>query len=125
MRVSRDEFEKLVSKTLEGLPKRFRESLENIVIVVEDSPSGEVLHELGLRAPQRLLGLYRGVPLKHRGIRYGNVLPDRIVIYQKPIEAMARSRGELLRQIRLTVMHEVGHFFGLGESDLREIEGGD
>ncbi|UCD71512.1 MAG: metallopeptidase family protein [Syntrophobacterales bacterium] len=123
MRLSRDEFEKLVSKALEDLPKGFRERMENIVVVVEEAPSQEIMRELGLTSPLGLLGLYQGVPLKHRGVRYGNVLPDRIVIYQRPIEALVRTRGELLIQIRRTVMHEIGHFFGLAESDLREIEG--
>jgi len=123
MRLSRYEFEKLVSKALEELPKKFRDRLENVVVVVEDDPPGEVLRGLGVKSPLHLLGLYQGVPLKHRGIRYGNVLPDRIVIYQRPIEATARTQGEVIRQIRRTVMHEVGHYFGLAETDLREIEG--
>lgn len=123
MRLSKDEFEKLVSKALKDLPKKFRDRLENVVVVVEDDPPREILRVLGLRSPRRLLGLYQGVPLKHRGIRYGNVLPDQIVIYQRPIETLARTRQDLLRQIRQTVMHEIGHFFGLAESDLREIEG--
>jgi predicted Zn-dependent protease with MMP-like domain len=122
MRLSRDEFEKLVSKALTELPKRFRDRLENIVVVVEDDPPREILRQLGVKSPRHLLGLYQGVPLKHRGFRYGNVLPDQIVIYQRPIEALARTKQELLRQIRRTVMHEIGHYFGLGESDLREIE---
>ena len=123
MHLSRDEFEKLVSKALEDLPKRFRDRLENIVVVVEEAPSQEIMRQLGLKSPLGLLGLYQGVPLKHRGVHYGNVLPDRIVIYQRPIEALVRTRGELLLRIRRTVMHEIGHFFGLAESELREIEG--
>ncbi len=123
MHLSRDDFEKLVSKALKELPKKFRDRLENIVVVVEDDPPREILRQLGVKYPHHLLGLYQGVPLKHRGVRYGNVLPDQIVIYQRPIEALARSRGELLRQIRRTLMHEIGHYFGLAESNLREIEG--
>jgi predicted Zn-dependent protease with MMP-like domain len=123
MRLSRYEFEKIVSKALEELPKKFRDRLENVVVVVEDDPPEEVLRGLGVKSPLHLLGLYQGVSLKHRGIRYGNVLPDRIVIYQRPIEATARTQGEVIRQIRKTVMHEVGHYFGLAENDLREIEG--
>jgi predicted Zn-dependent protease with MMP-like domain len=123
MRVSRDEFEDLVSKALEELPKSFRDRLENIVVVVEDFPPREIMRELGLKSPLGLLGLYQGVPLKRRGTRYGNVLPDRIVIYQRPIEARVRTREELTIRIRRTVMHEIGHFFGLAESELRGIEG--
>jgi len=123
MRFSREEFEDLVSKALDELPKRFRDRLENIVLVVEDFPPREIMRELGLKSPLGLLGLYHGVPLKHRGTRYGNVLPDRIVIYQRPIEARVRTREELIIRIRRTVMHEIGHFFGLAESELRGIEG--
>lgn len=123
MHLSRDEFEKLVSKALGDLPKRFRDRLENIVVVVEEAPSQEIIRQLGLKSPFGLLGLYQGVPLKHRGVHYGNILPDQIVIYQRPIEALVRTRGELLIRIRRTVMHEIGHYFGLAESELREIEG--
>jgi predicted Zn-dependent protease with MMP-like domain len=123
MHLSRDEFEKLVSKALDELPKRFRDRLENIVVVVEEAPSQEIIRQLGLKSPFGLLGLYQGVPLKHRGVHYGNILPDQIVIYQRPIETLVRTRGELLIRIRRTVMHEIGHYFGLAESELREIEG--
>jgi len=122
MKVSREEFENLVSKALKELPKRFQDRLENIAVVVEDAPSPEIMRQLGLKSPLNLLGLYQGVPLKHRGIHYGNVLPDRIVIYQWPIEAGVRTLEELLIRIRRTVMHEIGHFFGLAESELRRIE---
>jgi predicted Zn-dependent protease with MMP-like domain len=124
MRLSRDEFEQLVLKAIEELPKWFRDRLENVVVVVEDEPPQDVLRGLNMKYPQNLLGLYQGVPLNHRGIRYGNVLPDRIVIYQRPIEGIARSQREVLRRVRQTVRHEIGHYFGLGESDLREIEEG-
>lgn len=123
MHLSGDEFEKLVSKVLNELPRRFRDRLENIVVVVEEAPSQEIIRQLGLKSPFGLLGLYQGVPLKHRGVHYGNILPDQIVIYQRPIEALVRTRGELLIRIRRTVMHEIGHYFGLAESELREIEG--
>jgi predicted Zn-dependent protease with MMP-like domain len=123
MRVSRDEFEDLVSKALDELPKRFRDRLENIAVVVEDFPPREIMRKFGLKSPLGLLGLYQGIPLKHRGTRYGNVLPDRIVIYQGPIEARVRTREELIIRIRRTLMHEIGHFFGLAESELRGIEG--
>ncbi len=122
MRISREEFEDLVSKALNELPKRFRDRLENIAVVVEDVPSPKITRQLGLKSSLHLLGLYQGVPLKHRGFQYGNVLPDRIVIYQRPIETGVRTREELVMQIRRTVMHEVGHFFGLVESELRGIE---
>ena len=123
MHLSRDEFEKLVSEALEELPTRLRERLENIVIMVEEAPPKEIMRQLGVKSSLGLLGLYQGVPLKHRGVHYGNVLPDRIVIYQRPIEVRVQTRKELLIQIRRTILHEIGHFFGLVESELRDIEG--
>ena len=120
--LGREDFGSLVEEVLAKLPKKFRDRLENVAVVIEDSPSPETLYEVGLKPPETLFGLYQGVPLKHRGFDYGNNLPDRIVIYQTPIEAVSRSLEEVAEQIRRTVMHEVGHFFGLEESDLRRIE---
>ena len=120
--LGREDFGSLVEEVLAKLPKKFRDRLENVAVVIEDSPSPEALDELGLKPPETLFGLYQGVPLKRRGFDYGNNLPDRIVIYQRPIEAVSQSLEEVAEQIRRTVMHEVGHFFGLEESDLRRIE---
>ena len=114
-------FEKLVERSLQRLPKRFLDALENIGIEVEDEPTQEVLDDMGIESGA-LYGLYQGVPLTEREWNYGNVLPDRIVIYQGPIERNARTDDEVEKIVLDTVMHEVGHYFGFDEEELRELE---
>jgi predicted Zn-dependent protease with MMP-like domain len=119
-RLSRAEFEGLVARAVELLPPRFLARLENVDVVVEDEPTDEDLELAGVEPGGTLLGLYHGVPQSQRGSWYGNMLPDRIVIYQRPIEAMARNRRGIQKEIRITLMHEIGHHFGLGEDELSE-----
>jgi predicted Zn-dependent protease with MMP-like domain len=114
-------FEKLVAEALDELPRRFRRRLRNIAVVVESEPSQELLEDMGLWPSGTLLGLYQGVPLPRRGFNYGNVLPDRITIYQKPIEAMCRTRDEIKAAVKDTVKHEIGHYFGLDDERLEEL----
>jgi len=114
-------FEKLVQQSLRGLPRRFKNKIENISIEVEDRPSRELLEDLGIEQGT-LYGLYQGVPLTEREWNYGNILPDRIVIYQRPIEQTARSNEEIEQIVRETVMHEVGHYFGFDDDTLYSIE---
>jgi predicted Zn-dependent protease with MMP-like domain len=120
MRLGRAEFEKLVAQAVESLPEHFLRRLENVDVVVEDEPTAEDLELAGVEQNGTLLGLYHGVPQSQRGPWYGNILPDRIVIYQRPIEAVARDRREIRKEIRITLMHEIGHHFGLAEDDLAE-----
>jgi predicted Zn-dependent protease with MMP-like domain len=120
MRLSRAEFERLVVQAVESLPRKFLRRLENVDVVVEDEPTEEDLELAGIEPGGTLLGLYHGVPQSQRGPWYGNLLPDRIVIYQRPIEAVARDRREIRKEIRITIMHEIGHYFGLAEDDLAE-----
>ncbi len=119
-RLSRAEFEKLVTQAVESLPPRFLERLENVEVMVESAPTREDLEDAGIEPGRTLFGLYQGVPQTQRGTWYGSVLPDRIVIYQRPIEAVARDRREIRKEIRITLMHEIGHHFGLGEDELSE-----
>jgi predicted Zn-dependent protease with MMP-like domain len=119
--VRRWHFERLVAEALDELPWRFRRRLRNIAVVVESEPSQELLEEMGLWPHRTLLGLYQGVPLPRRGLSYGNVLPDRIAIFQKPLEAMCRTRDDLKGAIRNTVKHEIGHYFGLDDEQLEEL----
>ena len=119
-RLTRREFEKLVARAVESLPPRFLRHLENVDVVVEDKPTDEDLELSGIEPGGTLLGLYQGVPQTDRGTWYGNTLPDRIVIYQRPIEAIARDRRSIRKEIRVTLMHEIGHHFGLREDDLSE-----
>lgn len=115
-------FERLVRKAIQGLPRSLRDKIGNLAVIVEESPPpAEVLMELGLSSPYELLGLYQGVPLNKRGFYYGNVLPDRISLYRKPIEARCASTREMVRLIQEVVLHELGHHFGLEEEDLLRL----
>ena len=122
MKLTREEFEDLVVSALKKLPRFFRKRMENVDVVVEDRASLEHLKEMGLRSPYELLGLYQGVPLSRRGFYYGNVLPDKITLFQFPIQAICNTREELESKVREVVIHEVGHYFGLDDERLRELE---
>ncbi len=117
--LSERRFRELVAEALDTLPPEWGELLDNIAVVVEDEPSAEELRELGMDPEEgdELLGLYQGTPLGERGFEYGG-LPDRVVIYRGPISRIARSRREVVEQVRETVLHELGHHFGLEEDDL-------
>jgi predicted Zn-dependent protease with MMP-like domain len=119
--VRRWHFDRLVAEALDELPRGFRKRLRNIAVVVESEPSRQLLEEMGLWPHGTLLGLYQGVPLPRRGFSYGNVLPDRITIFQRPLEALYRSRDELKAAIKDTVKHEIGHYFGLDDDRLEEL----
>jgi predicted Zn-dependent protease with MMP-like domain len=119
--LSRAEFEELVARAVDSLPPRFLAKLENVEVVVESEPTLEDLESTGIEPGRSLLGLYQGVPQTRRGTWYANMLPDRIVIYQRPIESRARSRPDIRKQIRITFMHEIGHHFGLGEDELSDV----
>ena len=117
--MEREEFEKLVISALNDLPEEFQRRLENIDVVVEDEPSTDVLKERRIKPPSILLGLYHGVPLNRRGRRYFNILPDKITLYQKPIESLCQNEYELKKRVREVIRHEIGHYFGLSEKELR------
>lgn len=120
----RDKFLKIVIKAVADLPDEFQELLENVDIIVEDWPSREQLKQLGLSDRNELFGLYEGTPLTHRDQNYNLVLPDKITIFQKPLEADCRNEAELIEEIQRTVKHEIAHFFGSDEDTLDEIEEG-
>ena len=119
--MDRKKFEQLVERSLKHLPRKFRDELENIGVEIEDEPSEEVLDDMEIEAGS-LYGLYQGVPLTEREWNYGNVLPDRIVIYQGPIERDARNDADVEEIVRDTVMHEIGHYFGFDDETLYAIE---
>jgi predicted Zn-dependent protease with MMP-like domain len=118
----REEFEEVVVTALKSLPKFIKEKMKNVDVVVENQASRGLLLEMGLRSPSELLGLYQGFPLDRRGFYYGNVLPDKITIFQSPIESMCKTREEIEEKVREVVIHEVGHYFGLDDEKLRELE---
>ncbi|MDH4196151.1 MAG: metallopeptidase family protein [Candidatus Aminicenantes bacterium] len=110
--MERERFEALVEDALKKLPSRFRRALHNIAVMVEDRPP----------RGRNLLGIYQGVPLDRRGSWYGNVPPDVIVIYQQPIEQLSRSDEDVKEKVLTVVLHEIGHYFGLDEKTLADIE---
>jgi predicted Zn-dependent protease with MMP-like domain len=115
-------FEALVAKAIEALPEEFKEKLENIDILIEDWPSQRQLRKVRLRQPVQLLGLYEGVPRTGRGQGYNMVLPDKITIFQKPIESICSSDKEIEAEVGDVVRHEIAHYFGIGDGTLRKIE---
>jgi predicted Zn-dependent protease with MMP-like domain len=123
--MTRAAFERLVERALGTLPPAFKARLANIAVVIEDWPDEETLADLGIDPPDTLYGLYRGVDLPHRDSTYANVLPDTITIYQGPIEEDAENRRAMAEMVRETVMHELGHYFGLDDEALHRIEDGE
>lgn len=120
--MTRREFEALVDSALRKLPRPFRQKLANIAVVVEDWADDETLDEMGIEPPDTLYGLYRGVDLTLRDSSYGNVLPDTIHIYQGPIEEDCDDPEEMADLVREVVVHEVGHYFGLDDQTMDDIE---
>ncbi|MDP3296772.1 MAG: metallopeptidase family protein [Thermodesulfovibrionia bacterium] len=122
-RASREHFERLVEKALETLPEEYRRYLTNITIIIEDYPGSEDARQLNSKK-ELLLGLFSGVPYPKKGgffdIPYP--LPDKIILFQKNIENICSTEKELIEQIQETFIHEVGHYFGLSERDLRKYE---
>lgn len=120
--MKRKRFERLVAEALDSLPKRFRDHLRNVAVVVEDEPSEELLEEMEVPPGETLYGLYQGTPLTERSWAFGNELPDRIVIFQWPNEEGCETEDEVVTNIGETLIHEVGHYFGLDEDEIEEIE---
>ena len=118
----RDRFERMVEDAFLRIPGRFRRRIQNLAIVVEDEPGIDELRRARCPRHSTLLGLYHGIPLTERTSAYGMVLPDKISIYQGPIERLARNERELRRIVEDTVWHEVGHYFGMNERQIREAE---
>jgi len=120
--MDRNAFEDLVREVLDTLPEEFAQRLDNVEVVIEDEPSPELLRSLGLR-PQcdTLFGLYQGVPLSQRGATFGGMLPDKISIYYRPLLRAYRTPEQLRREVRRTLIHEIGHFFGLDEKQIRGL----
>ena len=121
MRLPRREFERLVSTAIEGLPEDFLGKLENVQIVVEDSPTPEDLDHRRLPPGHLLLGLYRGVPLTNRSVFSPFAYPDQITIFQRSVERIARTPQAVVEEVRRTVLHEIAHHFGISDERLREL----
>ncbi|MGI2335758.1 MAG: metallopeptidase family protein [Dehalogenimonas sp.] len=117
--MKRENFSELVAQALDNLPEAFLELLDNVEITVDDYPDR---YQLQGDDQMSLLGLYEGVPLTERGAHYNLVLPDKITLFQKPIEAICSSDAEIIAQVEETVRHEVAHHFGLSDDELDRIE---
>jgi predicted Zn-dependent protease with MMP-like domain len=120
--VNREAFAHLVQAALEGIPREFRDALQNIAIVIEDAPSAEQLAEVGIEPPDTLYGLYEGTPLPERGWADGNRLPDKVTLFQRPIEEDSSDPDDIVVGIGETLIHEIGHYFGLSEDEIEQIE---
>jgi predicted Zn-dependent protease with MMP-like domain len=120
--MTRAAFERRVAEALATIPRQFRDAMHNIAIVVEDEPSDELLDEMEIDPPDTLFGLYQGIPLTERTTSYGNTLPDRVLIFQGPHERETVDEEDLINCIGETLIHEIGHYFGLSEEEIEEIE---
>ena len=115
--LSRAEFERVVTEALDALPKRFADMVENVVIAVEDEPTDEDIDSIDDDDDSELLGIYRGVALTERTDE-PPLLPDEIAVFRGPINRVARTRQEAVHEVRETVIHELGHYFGLDDDEM-------
>ena len=120
--MTRTKFRELVDEALDSIPERFRDAMQNIAILVEDEPSAEQLESVDIEPPDTLLGLYEGIPLPERQWAHGNTLPDKITLFQGPIEDSSEDEDDVIVAIGETLIHEVGHYFGLSEEEIEAIE---
>jgi predicted Zn-dependent protease with MMP-like domain len=120
--MTHEAFTRLVEEALLEIPRRFRKAMKNVAVVVEDEPPPHILEEMEIEPPDSLFGLYQGTPLPERSWSYGNALPDRISIYQRPIEESCDDEEEIMNCVAETVIHEFGHYFGMSEDEIEEIE---
>ncbi|MGH9523884.1 MAG: metallopeptidase family protein [Terriglobales bacterium] len=124
--MTRREFDEIVAETLDSLPAEFRDRLENVAVVVQDAPPTQQSprtprpHDVG-SGRKLLLGIFEGIPRTQQSVFALPIGPARIVLFQENIEAVCRSEAEIRRQIRLTVIHEIGHYFGMSEEQLRDV----
>ena len=120
-RVSKAEFDRLVELALAELPAKFAEFLEEVPVEVQNRPTRKQLKSVGLDEDHLLLGLYDGLPLTQRSVEHSGVRPAVIYIFKEDIEQASDSEQELIEQVRTTVLHEIGHHFGMSEDDLDEL----
>jgi len=120
--MTREEFEKIVAEGVKAIPEKFLKKLKNVAIVIDDEPTPFQKEKLKLRQGLSLFGLYEGVPQISRGANYSAVLPDKITIFQKPIEAAAGDEKDIKEIVKNTVWHEIAHHFGMSEMRVRQAE---
>ena len=118
-----EQFRKLVEEAIDTIPLKFARQVRNLAIVIEDEPSDDLLDDMEIEEGDTLLGLYQGTPLNERGWGYGNQLPDRITLFQQSIEDDCNDdEEEIIIAIGETLIHELGHYFGMSEDEIMEIE---
>ena len=121
--MTRDRFKQLVEEAIDSIPRRFAAAIENVAIIIEDRPTAAMLAEMEMEPDDVLLGLYQGIPLPERQWAHGNTLPDQITLYQQSIEDDCDGgEDEIVVAIGETLIHELGHYFGLSEEEIMEIE---
>ncbi len=121
-KLNRLEFEKIVEQGIEAIPEKFLQQLKNVAIIIEDEPTLAQKKKLNIRSNWTLYGLYEGVPQLERGANYSAVLPDKITIFQNPIEAAAKDEKDIKEIVKNTVWHEIAHHFGMDEARVRQVE---
>ena len=119
--MERKAFESLVHEAIQELPQQFKDKLKNVAIIVEDYPSDDLLERMDVPEDETLFGLYEGVPLTDRGHFDDPLHPDRILIFQGPIEDACSSPEEIKEEVRITIAHEIAHFFGFDDDALEEM----
>ena len=119
--MARIDFQDVLRQALDDLPEPFRQALENVAIVVEEWPPDWLLDELGVPPEGTLYGFYHGVPMPERSVALSGNLPDKISIYRGPLQEDFPHAAELRRQIRVTLLHEIGHYFGMDEEALERL----
>ena len=121
--MTRESFRELVEEAIDTIPPKFAREVRNLAIVIEDQPTEELLEEMDMEPGESLLGLYQGTPMNERGWGYGNQLPDRITLFQGVIEDDCEGdEDEIIIAIGETLIHELGHYFGMTEEQIMEIE---
>jgi predicted Zn-dependent protease with MMP-like domain len=122
IKITKEEFGKIVDEGIRAIPEKFLSLIDNVAIVVEDQPSEEQKEKFHLRHGWTLFGLYEGIPQSKRGNHYSSVVPDKITIFQKPIENAAKNLEDMKAIVKNTVWHEIAHYFGLNEEEVHQAE---
>lgn len=120
--VDDSDFEEIVSQAIDDIPKKYTSHIKNLAFIIEDEPSYEQRQKLKLHSHQTLFGLYEGIPLPSRSGNYNLVLPDKITLFKRPIEASVFTHDELVEQVRHTLWHEVAHYYGLDHGRISELD---
>lgn len=120
--MTKKEFEKIVEEGIKSIPEKFLQKLDNVAIVIAKRPTRKQMKENGLKKGWTLFGLYEGISQLERGAHYGGVIPDKITIFQEPIEEEAQNRKEVKEIVKETIWHEIAHHFGMDEKQVWESE---